>query len=65
MAQVRTSGLTPANLPCGVLAKTAWRGFLAAARVIRDEGIITGFADLPDLNALLQPFTGGSGSQAT
>lgn len=47
----------------GMLAKTAWRGFLQAAREIRDEGTFTGFADLPDLNALLQPFVGGSGSQ--
>lgn len=47
----------------GMLAKTAWRGFLQAAREIRDEGTFTGFADLPDLNALLQPFVGGGGSQ--
>lgn len=47
----------------GMLAKTAWRGFLQAAREIRDGGTFTGFADLPDLNALLQPFVGGSGSE--
>jgi methylisocitrate lyase len=39
----------------GMLAKTAWRGFLDAAREIADEGTFTRFADLPDLNGLLGP----------
>jgi len=38
----------------GMLAKTAWRGFLAAAREIAVEGTFSAFADLPDLNALLE-----------
>lgn len=37
----------------GMLAKTAWRGFLDAAREIADQGTFTRFADLPDLNGLL------------
>ena len=39
----------------GMLAKTAWRGFLAAAQEIAEEGTFTQFADLPDLNGLLSP----------
>lgn len=37
----------------GMLAKTAWRGFLAAASEIAERGTFGAFADLPDLNALL------------
>ncbi len=37
----------------GMLAKTAWRGFLAAAREIADQGTFSQFVDLPNLNALL------------
>ncbi len=39
----------------GMLAKTAWRGFLAAASEIAGQGTFQSFADLPDLNALLDP----------
>ncbi|MGV8909222.1 MAG: isocitrate lyase/PEP mutase family protein [Propionicimonas sp.] len=39
----------------GMLAKTAWRGFLDAAKEIAVEGTFSRFADLPDLNALLGP----------
>lgn len=38
----------------GMLAKTAWRGFLAAVSEIAGQGTFTAFADLPDLNALLE-----------
>ncbi len=37
----------------GMLAKTAWRGFLAAAKEIAQQGTFFQFADLPNLNALL------------
>ena len=37
----------------GMLAKTAWRGFLAAAREIAEQGTFSPFVDLPDLNGLL------------
>lgn len=37
----------------GMLAKTAWRGFLDAAREIAEEGAFSQFVDLPNLNALL------------
>lgn len=37
----------------GMLAKTAWRGFLDAAHEIADHGTFTPFAGLPDLNGLL------------
>ncbi|SDC04085.1 2-Methylisocitrate lyase, PEP mutase family [Raineyella antarctica] len=37
----------------GMLAKTAWRGFLAAAQEIADTGTFSQFVDLPNLNALL------------
>ena len=37
----------------GMLAKTAWRGFLAAATEIAEQGTFSAFADLPDLNTLL------------
>lgn len=37
----------------GQLAKTAWRGFLDAAREIAEQGTFSRFADLPDLNAFL------------
>lgn len=39
----------------GMLAKTAWRGFLDAAREIADHGTFSAFDELPDLNALLDP----------
>lgn len=37
----------------GMLAKTAWRGFLDAAREIAQQGTFSQFVDLPNLNALL------------
>lgn len=37
----------------GMLAKTAWRGFLDAAQEIADRGTFSRFVDLPDLNDLL------------
>ena len=39
----------------GMLAKTAWRGFLDAAREIALQGTFSGFVGLPNLNALLDP----------
>ena len=39
----------------GMLAKTAWRGFLDAARQIAEQGTFSQFVGLPDLNALLGP----------
>jgi methylisocitrate lyase len=39
----------------GMLAKTAWRGFLDAAREIAEQGTFSAFAELPDLNTLLDP----------
>ena len=39
----------------GMLAKTAWRGFLDAAKEIAEAGTFSQFADLPNLNALLDP----------
>ena len=39
----------------GMLAKTAWRGFLEAAREIAQRGTFSQFVDLPNLNALLDP----------
>jgi len=39
----------------GMLAKTAWRGFLDAAREIAQQGTFSGFVGLPNLNALLDP----------
>lgn len=39
----------------GTLAKTAWRGFLDAAREIAELATFTQFVDLPNLNALLDP----------
>ena len=39
----------------GMLAKTAWRGFLAAATEIAQQGTFSQFVDLPNLNALLDP----------
>lgn len=51
----------------GTLARTAWGGFLEAAREIADEGTFTAFADLPNVDALLEraqpPRTGSSGPQ--
>ena len=37
----------------GTLARTAWAGFLGAAREIAGQGTFTRFQDLPDLEALL------------
>lgn len=36
----------------GTLARTAWAGFLAAAREIADEGTFTRFVDLPNVDAV-------------
>ena len=36
----------------GALAKTAWRGALAAATEIEREGTFTAFVDLPDVDGL-------------
>jgi hypothetical protein len=38
-----------------MLAKTAWRGFLDAAKEIAQQGTFTRFAELPNLNGLLDP----------
>ena len=37
----------------GTLARTAWAGFLAAAREIADEGTFSGFQELPNVDAQL------------
>lgn len=37
----------------GTLARTAWGGFLAAAREIAEEGTFTRFTDLPNVDGLL------------
>jgi 2-methylisocitrate lyase-like PEP mutase family enzyme len=37
----------------GTLARTAWGGFLAAARELADAGTVTRFADLPNVDGLL------------
>ena len=37
----------------GTLARTAWDGFLRAAREIADAGTFSGFVDLPNVDALL------------
>ncbi len=39
----------------GMLAKTAWRGFLTAAREIAERGTFSQLTDLPDLNSLPGP----------
>ncbi len=39
----------------GSLARTAWGGFLAAAREIADAGTFTGFEGLPSVESLLDP----------
>jgi 2-methylisocitrate lyase-like PEP mutase family enzyme len=39
----------------GMLAKTAWRGFLDAAQEVAQHGTFSQFADLPNLNGLLDP----------
>lgn len=39
----------------GMLAKTAWHGFLDAATEIAERGTFSQFVDLPNLNALLDP----------
>jgi 2-methylisocitrate lyase-like PEP mutase family enzyme len=38
----------------GTLARTAWGGFLEAAREIADSGTFSRFQDLPDVEALLR-----------
>ncbi|MGI5951864.1 MAG: isocitrate lyase/PEP mutase family protein, partial [Brooklawnia sp.] len=38
----------------GLLAKTAWKGFLGAARELARDGTLTQFVDLPDLDSLLE-----------
>jgi methylisocitrate lyase len=38
----------------GTLARTAWAGFLQAAREIADAGTFTRFDRLPDVDALLR-----------
>ena len=38
----------------GTLARTAWSGWLAAAREIADEGTFGGFTSLPDVDAVLE-----------
>lgn len=37
----------------GTLARTAWGGFLSAAKEIADEGTFTAFEDLPNVDAIL------------
>jgi methylisocitrate lyase len=37
----------------GTLARTAWAGFLGAAREISEEGTFTAFQGLPNVDALL------------
>jgi methylisocitrate lyase len=37
----------------GTLARTAWRGFLAAATELAESGTVTGFRDLPNVDTLL------------
>lgn len=37
----------------GTLARTAWGGWLAAGRELADEGTVTAFAGLPDVDGLL------------
>jgi 2-methylisocitrate lyase-like PEP mutase family enzyme len=39
----------------GMLAKTAWRGFLDSAKEIAEQGTFSHFAELPNLNGLLEP----------
>ena len=39
----------------GTLARTAWGGFLAAAREIADDGTFSRFERLPDVDAMLGP----------
>ena len=39
----------------GTLARTAWAGFLAAAREIADSGTFSRFTDLPAVDAMLGP----------
>jgi methylisocitrate lyase len=38
----------------GTLARTAWAGFLEAAREMADEGTFSRFAQLPNVNALFR-----------
>ena len=38
----------------GTLARTAWRGFLDAAREIAEVGSFTRFQELPDVDGLLR-----------
>jgi methylisocitrate lyase len=39
----------------GTLARTAWGGFLAAAKEIKEMGTFTRFEDLPNVDAILLP----------
>jgi 2-methylisocitrate lyase-like PEP mutase family enzyme len=39
----------------GTLARTAWGGFLEAAREIAEHGTVSRFARLPDVDALFEP----------
>ena len=39
----------------GTLARTAWGGFLQAAREIADDGTVTRFEQLPDVEGLFAP----------
>ena len=48
----------------GTLARTAWGGFLAAAREIADSGTFTRFDRLPDVDAMLASSTFGSWQRA-
>ncbi|MCC2591888.1 isocitrate lyase/phosphoenolpyruvate mutase family protein [Tessaracoccus sp. OS52] len=43
----------------GTLARTAWGGFLAAAREIAEEGTFSKFGELPDVEALLGTLSDG------
>lgn len=45
----------------GTLARTAWGGFLDAAKEIAEEGTFTRFEGLPDVDGLLAGFTPSSG----
>jgi methylisocitrate lyase len=39
----------------GTLARAAWAGFLQAAQEIADEGAVTRFTGLPDVDGLFRP----------
>ncbi len=48
----------------GTLARTAWGGFLSAAREIAQEGTFSCFQELPNVDGLLGPGTDHLGSRA-